>query len=245
MEMVCPLTQPASGAAKNSTPRAMSERLAGRAGRDVLQQRPLAVGAVAVPLGLGGRVGEHEPRRDAVDGDAERAQLVGHLPGEADLAGLRRGVGLDAGEADAAPGARGDVDDPAVAGGLHDARGGPGAVERRAQVGVQDGVPGGVGQLVDRRVRLALHSPGVVDENVQLAEAGEERVHGVASPAGRRCPCRPGARSRPPPGAGPRWPRPMPCAVPVTTAACPSSCPMRQSSSCCPDTALAAALPAR
>ena len=121
MEIVCPLTQPASGAAKNSTPRAMSYGVAGPAGRDVLEQGLLAVLAVAVPLRLGGRVREHESGCDAVDGDAERPQLVCHLPGEADLAGLGRGVGLDAGEADAAAGPGGDVDDPPVAGGASSA----------------------------------------------------------------------------------------------------------------------------
>src|ERR1700757_2821616 len=94
---------------------------------------PLTFLAVAVPLSLGSRVREHESGCDAVDGDAVRPEFVSHLAREADLAGFRRGVGLDAGEADAAAGPRGDVDDPPVTGGLHDARGGAGAVKGRRQ----------------------------------------------------------------------------------------------------------------
>src|SRR5579859_4594586 len=45
-------------------------------GRDLLDQRPLAPLAVALPLPLGRRVGEHEAGRDGVDGDPEPAELV-------------------------------------------------------------------------------------------------------------------------------------------------------------------------
>src|ERR1700689_5816231 len=79
---------------------------------DALHQLALALLAVALPLPLGRRVGEDEPGSDAVDRDAERTELVRHLPGEPDLARLRAGVGLDAGQADAAARSRGDVDDP-------------------------------------------------------------------------------------------------------------------------------------
>jgi len=76
------------------------------AGGDPGDQRPLPVRAVAVPLGLRGRVGQHEAGRDAVHGNPVRAELVRHLPGEAELAGLGGGVGLDARLADGQPGGR-------------------------------------------------------------------------------------------------------------------------------------------
>jgi hypothetical protein len=40
----------------------------------------------------GCRIGADETRRDAVDGDAERAKLMGELPGEADHRVFRRNV---------------------------------------------------------------------------------------------------------------------------------------------------------
>src|SRR5215475_2902337 len=80
--------------------------------RDAGHQLGLALGAVAVPLDLGGRVGQDEPGRDAVHRDAERAELGGQLAGQPDLAGLGAGVRLDSGPADGQPGGRGDVHDP-------------------------------------------------------------------------------------------------------------------------------------
>ena len=119
MAIVWPVTQPDASAAKNRTPLAMSSGWPSRRSAMPVDQLALPVGAVAVPLNLGRRVGQDEPRRDAVDRDPERAQLVGHLPGEADLARLGAGVGLDAGLAGAQAGGRGDVDDPALAPRLH------------------------------------------------------------------------------------------------------------------------------
>src|SRR5581483_8334725 len=100
------------------------------AGRDRLDQPPLALLAVALELRDRGRVREDEARRDRVDGDPEAPELVGALAREADLAGLRARVRLDPREADAAAGAGRDVDDPAVAGGLHPRHDGAGADER-------------------------------------------------------------------------------------------------------------------
>ena len=75
--------------------------------------------AVRLPLPLGRRVGAHEAGRDVVDRDAPRAELMRQLPGEADLRGLGRRVGLDAGQADPQARAAGDVDDAAGPRGLH------------------------------------------------------------------------------------------------------------------------------
>ena len=75
---------------------------------------PWPCGAIAFPLPLGRRIGAHEAGRDRVDGDAELPELVGELPGQSDLARLGRGIGLNAGEADAEPGARRDHHDAAL-----------------------------------------------------------------------------------------------------------------------------------
>ena len=83
--------------------------------RDVLKQPLLALLAHRLPLPLGGRIGADEARRDVVDGDVPRPELVRELARQADLPGLGAGIGLDAGQADAETGAAGDVDDPAVA----------------------------------------------------------------------------------------------------------------------------------
>src|SRR5262249_36839033 len=85
--------------------------LAEAAQRDALDQPLLALGTVGLPLPRGRRVGAHEAGRDVVDGDAELPELMRQLAGQADLRRLGRGVGLNAGEADAEPGAARDVDD--------------------------------------------------------------------------------------------------------------------------------------
>src|SRR5262249_36627288 len=83
--------------------------------RDRLHQPPLPLLAVALVLRDRGRVREHETRSDRVDRDPEGPQLVRRLTCEAELAGLGARVRLDPRQADAASGARGDVDDPPIA----------------------------------------------------------------------------------------------------------------------------------
>ncbi len=87
--------------------------------RDAFDQQALALGAVGLPLLPGRRVGQHESRRHAVDRDAERAELVAELARQADQARLGRGIGLDAGLADAEARAARDVDDAPAPRGLH------------------------------------------------------------------------------------------------------------------------------
>src|SRR5579872_2131817 len=119
-------------------------------GGDALDQEALPLLAVALPLALAGRVGPDESRCDAVDRDPERPELLGHLPGEPDLARLRAGVGLDPGLADGQPGRRRDVDDAAPAPLLHPGHDRPGAQERAGQVGVEDREPVGGGDALHR-----------------------------------------------------------------------------------------------
>src|ERR1700743_479510 len=125
-------------------------RRAEAAQRDALHELLLAFLAVAFPLLFRLGVGEQDPGRYAVHRDAVLAELVGHLPGEADLAGLRARVRLDAGKADAAASAGGDVDDAAAAGRLHAGDHRPGAQERARQVRVDDSTPVLVADLLDR-----------------------------------------------------------------------------------------------
>src|ERR1700749_2303781 len=127
---------------------------------DALHELALAFIAVALPLLFGRGVGAHEPGCDAVHRDAVLAELVGHLPGEADLSGLRARVRLDAREADAAAGAGGDVDDPAAASRLYAGYHRPGAQERARQVRVDDSTPVLVADLLDRMMHLADHPAG-------------------------------------------------------------------------------------
>ena len=146
-------------------------------GGNARHQFPLARLAVARPLPLGRRVGQDEAGRDAVDRDTERPQFVRHLPGEPDLAGLGAGVRLDPGQADGAPGSRGDVDDPAPAALLHPRHHRARTQKGAGQVRVDDRVPVLVGHLLQRVADLAGHSPGVVDQDVDGAGAGEELPH--------------------------------------------------------------------
>ena len=97
-------------------------------------------------------------------------ELVRRLAREADLPGLRAGVRLDAGQADAAPGAGGDVDDPAVAALLHAGHDRARAEERARQVRVDDGLPVVVGDLLERPADLADDAARVVDEDVDPAD---------------------------------------------------------------------------
>src|SRR5256714_14275392 len=108
--------------------------------RDVPEDRALSLLPVALPLTDARRVREHEAGRDAVHGDTERPELVCGLPREADLPRLRARVRLDPGQADAAAGARGDVDDPSVAGGLHAGPDRPRAANVAVQVRVHAGL---------------------------------------------------------------------------------------------------------
>ena len=190
--------------------------------RDAGHQVTLAVLAVAGPLPLGGRVGQDEAGTDAVHRDAEGPQLVGHLPGEAELARLGAGVGLDAGLAHGQRGRRRDVDDPAPAALLHARHHGPGAQERAGQVGVDHGMP-----VLARRPPRAAGRPGrrprrlVVDQDVHVAAGRGGKNARTWSALVRSASClstpvtmAPSARRAATMAA------PMPCAVPVTTAVC-------------------------
>ena len=139
--------------------------------RDAIDERALALLAVRLPLPLGRRVGAHEARRDVVDGDAPRPELVGELAREADLRRLGRRVGLDAGQADAQPGAARDVDDPPAARRLHARRHGLRAVERAGHVDVEDRLPIPGRHLLERPTDLAEHAAGVVHQDVDPARA--------------------------------------------------------------------------
>src|ERR1700761_2037222 len=146
---------------------------------DALHELALAFLTVALPLLFRCGVGEHETRRDAVHRDAVPAEFVGHLPGEADLAGLRARVRLDAREAGAAVGAGGDVDDPAAAGRLHAGYHRPGAQERARQVRVDDSTPVLIADLLDRMMHLADHPAGVVHQDVHRPDLFDEAGHRV------------------------------------------------------------------
>src|SRR6266550_1179724 len=145
--------------------------------RDLSENGALPLLPVALPLTDARRVGEHEAGRDAVHGDAERAELVRGLAREADLARLGTRVRLDPGEADAAAGARGDVDDPSVAGRLHPGHDRPRADEGALQVRVDDGLPVLVGDLLEWTADLPDDAAGVVDEDVDWADLLDERGH--------------------------------------------------------------------
>src|SRR5260370_31144640 len=133
---------------------------------------------MAVPLPLGGRVGKDEAGGDEVGGDHERAEFVRHLPGEADLAGCRAGVGLDARLAYGQAGRRGDVDEPAPSALLRRWHDGARTQERSGQVRVDDRVPVVVAALLLRVTGLPARSAGVVDQDVRPAHCGEELPHG-------------------------------------------------------------------
>ena len=183
IESTCPVIQLASSDAKNSTPLAMSSRRAEALERDPLDERPLALGAVRLPLALGRRVGADESRRDVVHRNAPRAELVRELPGEPDLRRLRGGVRLDAREADAEAGAAGDVDDAAAARALHPRRDGLGEVERARHVHGEDVLPLFGRHVLERTPHLAEHAAGVVDQDVDVAgrcgRFGDEPFRGV------------------------------------------------------------------
>src|SRR5262249_21637757 len=139
-------------------------------------QSGLARRTHCVPLTLSGRVGAHEPRRDTVDRDAERTQLVRELAREPDLAGLGAGIGLDAGEAHAEAGAAGDVDDPAPALPLHAGYDGLRAEEGTGEIDLENGVPVGFGDLLDWPADLPANSPGIVDQDIDAAGFADQSL---------------------------------------------------------------------
>src|SRR5205085_8716054 len=105
------------------------------------------------------------------------AELVRGLAREPDLSRLRARISLDPGEAHAPAGSRGDVDDASVAPRLHSAYDSARADERARQVRVDDGLPVLVRDLLDRPADLAGHAAGVVDEDVDAADLGDEPLH--------------------------------------------------------------------
>src|SRR5260221_562850 len=109
--------------------------------RDAIDERPLPVGAVGLPLPFGGSVGAHESRCNVVDRYAPRSQLVRELPCEADLRCFRRRIRLDASQADTEPRATRDVDDAAASRRFHSRRNGLNEVKRTGDVDVENGLP--------------------------------------------------------------------------------------------------------
>src|SRR5689334_25117682 len=87
--------------------------------RDPLDQRALAFLAVRLPLTLGRRIRAHESRRDVVDRDVPRPELVRELARQPDLRRLRRSVRLNSRETDPQSRATRDVDDPTALRGFH------------------------------------------------------------------------------------------------------------------------------
>ena len=171
------------------------------------------------PTASRGGVGQHEPGRDAVHRDAGPASSCGHLPGEPDLPGLGAGVGLDAGPADAPPGAGGDVHDPAPAAGASCPGRPPGCTGRCWSGCVHDGVPSSPRcYLLDRPCDLADDPAGVVHQDVDRPDPGEEArsrpAASVRSTVSLSTPC---TVAPLPQGLGDRGPDPV--RVPVTTAA--------------------------
>ena len=201
-------------------------RCPSRRSGDALHQLGLALLAVALPLPLGRRVGQDEPGSDAVDRDAERAELVRHLPGEADLAGLGAGVGLDAGQADAAARSGGDVDDPAPAA-LPSSTGRPRGCTgtrctgwRRRPLATSSSetssIGGGSGPTTPPALLTRMSTPPTEAKNaVDLAGS-------LTSTVGRRVLVEP-VTVAPSSRSAAAIAAPMPCAVPVTTAVLPAS----------------------
>ncbi len=107
--------------------------------------------------------------------------LVRELPGESDLRRLGRRVRLDAGEADAQPGAAGDVHDASPARRLHARRHGLRTVERAVHVHGEDRLPFLRRDLFQRSSHLAEHAACVVHQDVHAPRRrgclGDERVH--------------------------------------------------------------------
>ena len=92
-----------------------------RRGAELVQRDPrdhllLPFGTVGVPLLLGIRVRANEARRDAVDRDPERPELVGELSRESNLTRFGRRVYLDARQADTEPCTTRDIHDTPIPG---------------------------------------------------------------------------------------------------------------------------------
>jgi len=134
------------------------------------QQRVEGVLGDAVEL-LQVQEGVDRAGQDRVDRHAVRRQLDRHGLGQPDQAVLGRDV-VRVVRHGALPGGRGDVDDPPRRSGHEQRREVLGDQPRALEVGVQDGVPGGLVQLPERR---AGRDRRVVHQDVQ---APEGLVHG-------------------------------------------------------------------
>ena len=134
--------------------------------RDRLDEALLPLLAIGLPLPLRRRIGADEAGRDIVDGDAPGAELMGELARQADLRRLGRGIGLDAGQADAEAGAAGDVDDAAATCRASCRAPPPATVEGAGHIDVEDGLPFRRRDLLQRPADLAEHAAGIVDQDI-------------------------------------------------------------------------------
>src|SRR4030095_4630361 len=152
-------------------------RFAEAAHGDALDHRLLALGPVGLPLPLVVGAGAQKARRHGVDRDAVRSELVRELAHQAELGGPGGGVGLDAGQADAEPGAARDHDDAALALLLHARRHGAAGKERAFDIDRLDRAPVFVAHLFDRALALATHAARDMHQHVDAAAGLFDLAH--------------------------------------------------------------------
>src|SRR6185437_15960980 len=164
------------------------DRLGDAAQRGLVDLGGLGLLAAALPM-RADALGQRDARRDRVDVDAVGAELVAELFGEGDDPALCRGIGGARRDAAAAPGDRGQVDDLAAALLLHHRHDGVGEQERAVKVELDEFLPVLETQLVHRRARFGDDRAAAdrVDEDVDAAVLGGDRVDEVADLLGVEC----------------------------------------------------------
>jgi len=145
--------------------------------------------------GTGIHVGPHITRVDCIDLDARIAQFMGEVDGPGIDRRLRDVIGRDLEVVDRrgrvqVPGHRGKlarhVDDACVARRTQQRKKRPGHLHHREQVGVE-GLPPAVQRLLRGLARgIVAQHPGVVDQDVEPAEAAADRVDGGSDLLGPR-----------------------------------------------------------
>ena len=157
-------------------------RLAEPARVQRLDEALLALRPVAFPLLAPPGAGQDESGRDSIHRDSERTEFHRHLLGHSNERMLGCAVRLVAARRRSQPRAGRDIDDAPIASLLHVRGHGLAEPEGAVGVGVEDRVPIGLGDALDRAPCLAKGSASRIHEDV-------EPVFGVYDPLHRRMTC--------------------------------------------------------
>ena len=125
--------------------------------------------AISRPLPFSRRVRQHEPRRDRIDRNVPRPQLMRQLPGEPNLPRLGACIGLNSGQAHPEPRPRRDIHDAPPPSAFHMRKSGAAGKVDPVEIDREDSSPRLWRDLLERTSDLSQHPSGIVDHHIDTA----------------------------------------------------------------------------